>query len=251
VLTSATEAVSSALDTQTRGIPVVVYNSLNISREDVVEAEVHFPDGTPKAVTVVDPAGKEVPAQIENGKVLFVAKTPSVGYAIYEIRAAATTEPSTMLKVTQSSLENARYRVALNANGDVSSIFDKSLNKELLSAPVRLAISNDAPKQWPAWNMDFDQEQAAPRDYVSGPASVRIVENGPARVAIEVSRETEGSKFVQTVRLSAGDAGNRGLSAFSHQPNGYVQLGGRHCAAADRFRPSVRSRLTLLDRPDR
>ena len=209
VLTSATEAVASALNTETKGIPVVVYNSLNIAREDIVTANVPFPDGTPKAVTVVDPAGKEVPAQIENGKVLFVAKTPSLGYAVYEIRAAATVEPSTTLKVTKSSLENVRYRVVLNANGDVSSIFDKSLNRELLSAPVRLAISNDAPRQWPAWNMDFDQEQATPRDYVSGPAKVRIVENGPARVAIEVSRETEGSRFVQTVRLSAGDAGNR------------------------------------------
>jgi len=35
------------------------------------------------------------------------------------------------------------------------------------------------------------------------------VENGPARVAVEVSREAEGSKFVQTIRLAAGDAGNR------------------------------------------
>ena len=209
VLTSATEALASGLDTQTTGIPVVVYNSLNIPREDVVEAEVHFPGGTPKAVTVVDPFGKDVPAQIENGKVLFVAKAPSVGYSVYEIRAAAAAESSTALKVTQSSLENARYRVKLNADGDIGSIFDKSLNKELLSAPARLAISNDAPRQWPAWNMDFDQEQAAPRAYVSGPAKVRIVENGPARVAIEVARETEGSRFSQTVRLSAGDAGNR------------------------------------------
>jgi alpha-mannosidase len=208
VLTSATEAVASVLNTETKGIPVVVYNSLNIPREDIVEAEVHFPDGTPKGVKVLGPDGKEVPAQMEDGKVLFLAKTPSVGYAVYEVHAAAS-EPSTELKVTRSSLENARYRVTLDTAGDVSSIFDKSLNKELLSEPMRLAISNDAPKQWPAWNMDFDQEQAAPRAYVSGPAKVRIVENGPARVAIEVSRETEGSKFVQTVRLSAGDAGNR------------------------------------------
>ena len=57
--------------------------------------------------------------------------------------------------------------------------------------------------------MDFDQEQAAARAYVSGPAKVRIVEDGPARVAIEVSRECEGSRFTQTVRLSAGEAGNR------------------------------------------
>ena len=70
---------------------------------------------------------------------------------------------------------------------------------------MRLAISNDAPRQWPAWNMDFDQEQAAPRAYVSGPAKIRIVEKGPVRVAIEVSRETEGSRrFVQTVRLVGG-----------------------------------------------
>jgi alpha-mannosidase len=209
VLTSATEAVASALNTETKGIPVVVYNSLNIPREDVVEANIHFAGGAPKAVEAVGPDGEEVPAQIQNGKVLFLAKVPSVGYSVYEIRSAATAESSPELKVTQSSLENRRYRVTLNAAGDVSSIFDKSLNKELLSAPVRLAISNDAPTQWPAWNMDFDQEQTAPRAYVGGPASVRIVENGPARVAIQVSRETENSRFAQTVRLSAGDAGNR------------------------------------------
>ena len=57
--------------------------------------------------------------------------------------------------------------------------------------------------------MEFDQEQAAPRSYVSGPAQIRIKENGPVRVSLEVSRETEGSKFVQTISLSAGDAGNR------------------------------------------
>ncbi len=54
----------------------------------------------------------------------------------------------------------------VNANGDVASIFDKTINRELLSAPIRLAISYDNPKQWPAWNMDWDQEQAAPKAYV-------------------------------------------------------------------------------------
>jgi len=36
-------------------------------------------------------------------------------------------------------------RMAMSA-----SIFDKSLRKELLSAPARLAISYDNPEQWPA-----------------------------------------------------------------------------------------------------
>ena len=75
-----------------------------------------------------------------------MAKTPSVGYAVYDVRAGIRgARPPTLKVPTATSLENARYRVTLNNDGDVSSIFDKSLNKELLSAPVRLAISHDAP----------------------------------------------------------------------------------------------------------
>ena len=72
-------------------------------------------------------------------------------------------------------IENDYYRVRLNDDGDIAGIFDKKINKELLAAPARLAISYDNPVQWPAWNMDWDQEQAAPKEFVSGPAKMRIV----------------------------------------------------------------------------
>ena len=209
VLTSATEAIASGLNTDVKGTPIVVFNSLNIPREDLVEATVAFPSGIPKAVRVTGPDGTEVPAQLTDGKVLFLAKLPSVGYAVYGVSPAEAPATQSTLKVTNSSLENARYRVTLDQNGDVSSIVDKSQSKELLAAPIRLAISNDVPKVYPAWNMDFEDEQAAPRSYVSGPAKISIKENGPVRVSIEVAREGEGSKFVQTISLSAGDPGNR------------------------------------------
>ena len=209
VLTSATDAVASALDTRTTGTAVVVYNPLNIAREDVVEATMAFGGGVPKAVRVTGPDGKEVPAQVTAaGKVLFVARVPSVGFAVYDVSPAEAPAPST-LKVSESSLENARYRVTLNIYGDVAGIFDKTLNKELLSAPARLEIKTDNPQNWPAWNMDFEDQTRAPRAYVQGPPTIRIVENGAARVALEITRETEGSTFRQTIRLSAGDAGNR------------------------------------------
>jgi alpha-mannosidase len=218
VLHNATEGVAAALNTETKGVPIVVFNPLNIAREDVVEASVNFPGGTPKAVRVTGPGDKEVPSQISNGKLIFVAKAPSVGYAVYDVRSAEDASKdaqpgagaaATTLQVTESSLENQYYRVKLNPDGDIASIFDKSVGRELLAAPARLAISYDNPSHWPAWNMDWDQEQAAPKAYVSGPAKIRVVENGPARVAVEVSRETEGSGFVQTISLSAGDAGKR------------------------------------------
>jgi alpha-mannosidase len=209
VLTNATEAVAAALNTETKGVPMVVFNPLNIAREDIVEASVNLPFAKPKSVRMTGPDGKEVPAQISHGKVIFAAHALSVGYAVYDVQPGESAPDRYRMKVSENSLENQYYRVKLNADGDVASIFDKSLGKELLAAPARLAISYDNPAHWPAWNMDWDQEQAAPKDYVGGAAKIRVVENGPARVAVEISRETAGSKFVQTIRLSAGDAGKR------------------------------------------
>jgi alpha-mannosidase len=209
VLNNATEAVAAGLDTNTKGVPVVVFNPLNIEREDLVEASISFPEGTPKEVHVIGPDNNEVAAQISNGKVIFAAKAPSVGYAVYDVQPGVGAADRNRMKVSENSLENQYYRVKLNADGDVTSIFDKRIHRELLAAPARLAISYDNPEQWPAWNMDWDQEQAAPKAYVGGPAKIRVVENGPARVAVEVSRETAGSRFVQIIQLSAGDAGRR------------------------------------------
>ncbi len=206
VLTSATEGIATALNTQTVGTPIVVYNPLNIEREDVVEVNIPIRPGAPR---VFGPDGREVPAQVADGKVLFLAKLASVGYAVYDVRFAGDDGAAAPLRVSPHSLENHRYRIALNVEGDVSSIFDKQLNRELLAAPVRLAIKDDTPAQWPAWNMDWIDQQKQPRAYVNGNPAIRVAETGPVRVAVEVFRETEGSKFRQVIRLSTGDAGNR------------------------------------------
>lgn len=209
VLTNATEGVSAALNTETKGVPLVVFNQLNIPREDLVEAKIDFPGGLPKAAHVLAPDGKELPAQISDGKVLFLASVPSVGFGVYDVLSGAAPASTSHLRVSQNELENDFYRVRLNSDGDVASIFDKKIGRELLSAPARLAISYDNPSQWPAWNMDWNQEQAPPKVYVSGPAKIRIAESGPVRVALEVMRDTAGSHFVQKISLSAGDAGKR------------------------------------------
>jgi alpha-mannosidase len=216
VLADSSEAVSGALNTQTKGVPVVVYNPLSIAREDVVEAEVSFPGGMPKAVRVTGPDGADVPSQVSNGKVVFAAKVPSTGYAVYDVQPAESAMPGSFMGMTNyqgaisaTSLENARYRMVVDQTGDIVRIFDKSLSKELLSGPVRLAFQYEKPVQWPAWNMDWEDQKKSSRGFVTGPAHTRITENGAARLSFEISRETEGSKFVQTIRLSAGDAGNR------------------------------------------
>ena len=212
VLSSASAALASGLDTQGEGASVVVFNQLNIEREDVVDAKLSFEHGAPKSVRVFGPDGKEVPSQFEGGTghVLFLAKVPSVGFAVYDVRPADSAATAlSELKASESALENARYRVTIDTNGDVSGIYDKSIKKELLASPARLALQTEHPFDWPGWNMDWSDQRKPPRGYVSGPATIRVVESGPVRVAVEVTRETEDSKYVQTIRLAAGDAGNR------------------------------------------
>src|SRR5207244_2045006 len=146
---------------------------------------------------------KEMPAQVAGDKIMLLAKAPSVRYAAYDVQPApAAAAPASELKVSETSLENSRYKVAVDQNGDVSSIFDKKINKELLSAPLRLALQTEKPHDWPAWNMDWEDQRKPPRGYVQGPAKMRIIENGPVRVALQIERESEGSKFAQTIRLS-------------------------------------------------
>ncbi|HTB10593.1 MAG TPA: glycoside hydrolase family 38 C-terminal domain-containing protein [Bryobacteraceae bacterium] len=213
ILSDATEAVSSALNTQTKGVPVIVYNPLSIAREDIVEAEVSFPGGMPKAIRVTGPDGKDVASQISNGKVIFVATAPSAGYAVYDVQPAESAMHSESLTVhvaaMGTTLLNSRYSVSSNQAGDITSIFDNSLKKELLSAPIRLALQYEKPVQWPAWNMDWEDQKKPPRGFVSGTPAMHLVEDGAARISLVIARETEGSKFIQTIRLSAGDAGNR------------------------------------------
>jgi len=215
ILTDASGAVARAMDTRAQGVPLVVFNPLGIEREDIVEAEVTFPGAAPKAVKVFGRDGREVPAQItkiEGNKIslLFLAKVPSMGYAAFDVRPSeAPCSLATGLKVTPSSLENSKYLVKLNAGGDVVGIFDKTAKKELLAAPIKLEFHYEKPEQWPAWNQDWEDRIKPPLGFVDGPAKIRIVENGPARVALEVEREARHSKVVQSIRLAANGGAER------------------------------------------
>jgi len=214
VAQDAVGSVASAMNTQAKGVALVVYNPLATAREDVTEATVTFPGAAPARVQVYGPDGLPVPTQTlsRDGRavrVLFLARVPSTGFAAFDARPAASAPGMGALKVGRNSLENARFRVTLDADGDIASLYDKVNHKEALAGPARLAFQYENPGQFPAWNMDWEDARKAPRGYVSGPAQVRVVEAGPVRVALEVTRVSDGSRFVQTVRLASGGAGDR------------------------------------------
>ena len=215
VLRSSAGAVIRAMDTRSMGVPVAVYNPVSIEREDVVEVHLSYPDGTPDNVTVVSPDGIEVPSQVISSSktalhLLFLARVPSLGLAIFDIQPAK--KPSvvtTSLRAGRLTLENDSYRVLINTSGDIYSIVDKQLDKELLSGDLQLAFLKEHPSHWPAWNMDWDERQQPPTGYVLGPAKTTLIENGPVRATYKLQRQSRNSTFTQWIQLASGEAGKR------------------------------------------
>ena len=202
-------ALAQTLNTDVTGVPIVVYNPLSISRKEITEALI--PNALAKAefIAIFDHQGKEVPSQITTGfdglrRILFQADLPPVGAVVYSLREAKSQLKNADLVVKTNYLENKNYQVKIDQNGDISSVFDKKIGKEILEKPVQLEFGDDFPAIKPAWRIYWKDIKKPARSVVANPISVKIVENGPLRVAIEVLREHEGSTFKQRIQLSAG-----------------------------------------------
>jgi len=146
------KAVAGKLDTRVDAggrIPVVLFNTLGMQRQEVAEVSVTFPSGAPDHVRAFGPDGNEVAAQVvsKNGNtatILLVADVPSMGSAVYQVEASSSPgEVATGLSVSTTSMENEHYSVTIDHNGDVSQIHDKAINKDLLSDPLRFGTGWD------------------------------------------------------------------------------------------------------------
>jgi alpha-mannosidase len=210
-------AVTRALDTDVTGIPVVVYNPLSIPREELIEAELSFPGGSPAAVRVYDAAGDEVPSQVDKRtrnklNISFIAAAPSIGFAVYDVQPTnRNCRLRTGLTITETELENERYWVRIDTEGNIAAIRDKYEERDLLTAPIRLQMLADSPANWAAWEIDYDDIMATPGTTVGrdGAVTSRILASGPACVALEITREAMGSQFTQIIRLAAGGAADQ------------------------------------------
>jgi alpha-mannosidase len=206
--------LAQSLNTDVPGVPVVVFNPLSVQRNDNAEAFIPNELSDAESLAVFNAEGKEVPSQMTTGldgkkRILFQADLPSVGAAVYSIRQAKTNMKDSELVVRKDTLENNHFKVAIDANGDIASIFDKRIKKELLENPIQLEFGENFPETKPAWRIYWKDIKQPARSVAANPISVKIVEEGPVRVAVEVVRENEGSKITQRIRLSAGADGSR------------------------------------------
>ncbi|MBR5313519.1 MAG: discoidin domain-containing protein [Clostridia bacterium] len=205
-LENAVGGIVRTLDTNVEGTPVVVYNPVSCERNDIVSAEL---DIKAPFVRVFDGLGNEVPAQISvvNGKKLvkFLAKVAPVSCTVYDVRESdVPCALASNISVNGKVLENQRYIVTIDDNGDIASVIDKANdNMELFKAPAQLEIGPDTSANWPSWELVWTDSLETPA-IVGGTPEIEIVENGPAVVSLKVKRTFEGSTFEQIISLWDG-----------------------------------------------
>ncbi|MCU0857594.1 MAG: hypothetical protein MUC65_04220, partial [Pontiellaceae bacterium] len=177
VYADAIGTLARSLNTDVQGVPLVIYNPLSTVREDLVEALIPAELANAKAITAYDAQGQALPTQLTTGwdgkaRVLFHAKLPPVGAAVYALREG--TPPPVKngeLKISESTLENKRYVVKIDKNGDIASVFDKQVGKELLEKPAQLEFIADFPKLKPAWRIYWKDIKQPARSVAANPVS--------------------------------------------------------------------------------
>lgn len=214
ILLHGVSTIVQAMDTRTKGIPVVVNNALSIERTEPVEAVITISD-EPKTIRVFNKDGNEVLSQLnkkEGNKytIVFLATVPANGYEVYSVEPAdSPTKLKSQLSVSKQMLENKKYKVSIDANGDISGLNDKIAKKELLNSSARIELLNNETPIKPAWRIYYNSITAKPRNYVSNVKNIEIEEAGPVRVSLKITRETEGSEITQRIRLTMGDSEQR------------------------------------------
>jgi len=112
--------------------------------------------------------------------------------------------PPAGLTVAPRRLENGCVRVDLADDGALASVYDKVAGREVLAdRGNQIWAYVDKPRNWDAW--DIEEGYTGQGDEIAA-SGIEIVENGPQRAALRVTRRFRDSEIVQTVRLWANSA---------------------------------------------
>ena len=184
-----------------------VFNPLSWERSDYVNFEIQ---SLGKSFVVNDGNGKMVEHQILGRRkgmtslLCYVENIPPFSFAQVVITPsdAKPTLPAPW-KMTNHVVETPLYRIRFDSKGQLSSMHDKTLRRELINKGGRanqFHAFKDVPKQWDAW--EIDPEYAHHHIDLLRFERLRIIDQGPLRATLRCEYRTEnGSKLSQDLLL--------------------------------------------------
>ena len=172
------------------GKKLVVFNPLSWPREGTVTipyqkelADKYFISGARtrlRSKVINNGAEKEI--------LLYIPEVPALGYRTFQIveqNPGPLIAEENKVTVADDLIENKYFRIVLNRQGQISSLFDKEADREILPAGGRANLFQafeDRPMTYDAWDIDlYYREKEYPVEEI---VEREIEENGPDRVVI-------------------------------------------------------------------
>ncbi|MDR0896570.1 MAG: alpha-mannosidase [Oscillospiraceae bacterium] len=205
VIARASEAMAGVLARLDGALPakaegLLVFNPLSFDRVDLIEAAI------PADVTaLIDGKGHAHPVQHTGaGASLAMAVAPSKGCARAYFSREAVPCPPCCTQADAEGMENAFFALRFDEKMHIASLMLKRAGLEMVppgKAMNRLIVYEDRPKEYPAWNTDiFYREHSWLLDDVT---SVSVLENGPVRCTVELTRRFLRSTVRQRIAMYA------------------------------------------------
>lgn len=206
----ASSALSKSLDTSwidKNDVAVIAFNPTQYKRNESIKAKVLMKKNA-FFVKVCDRAGKEYPSQVTAKKqkeldIVFAAELKPYECKVFCVAVNdAPYAKNTGLKITNHSLENFKYKLIFNRNGDIAYLYDKELEKEVISSPIKMAMLKDTGMlSYPSWEMRKEDLDKEPYCFANTP-TFEIYEKGASRISIRITRQADYSEITQIVSLT-------------------------------------------------
>ena len=205
---------ASAVKGAAGAVPVLIMNPLAWERSGLVKVDAQLPIAAGDGASVLDAHDRVLPSQVVSTDkatntmhLLVDAKSvPSMGYEVVRVVPGRKAFQSD-LKADGTTLENAALRVKIDpSTGCITSLYDKKAGFESLAAGAcgnELQAYKDTPTEYDAWNIDPGTYDVPPT-LLTKADSVELVEKGPMRATVRITRNWQMSKFVQEITLYAG-----------------------------------------------
>lgn len=141
--------------------------------------------------------------RIDENRILVMAEdiiVPALGAVPVSVVQGAERAVSSPVLANPDSMENEFLRVQVREDGTLASIYDKECRREVFAdRGNQLWLYTDVPRQFDAWDIDASYSDEG-IELLAG-AAPDVIENGPLRAALRITRRHDGIEIVQTYRL--------------------------------------------------
>jgi alpha-mannosidase len=188
---------------------LVLFNSVPRYRAGVTEVALpaEFPDGLMPHQVDGTPLQVQPVTGMDGRPAMIVGlSVPAMGYTAYPLGPHPPAPADELLTVVaeERCIESGSLRLELDERGRFVSLYDKLDKREVLApggGGNRLLAFEDKPLDFDAWDIDpYYVEKCWEIDDVS---DWRVVEHGPLRAGIEITRRWEGSTIRQRILIDA------------------------------------------------